>query len=535
MRVLLLSALFAGSFAPDSAPQAAPANPPAPRADTSTVQPDAPPAYRDRLADAFAAVPGGLTAEEVARRAVKTGPTVEAARADLQATAASVDATIARFVPVLRGEASYTRLSPADIDFGSGATVGALNEGPLTVGACPDGSGNNCVLDSGGSPVGAFAAEPFEVPLNNYSLKASLTVPFLDYALRLMPAIRGAEAETDAAILKRDAEKLRVQLDAQIAYFDWLRAKAQTIVAEQTVESTHQRLEDARVGETAGTMTSVDVLRLDGIAATAETSLVASQSFERLAAKNLAVIMGVENDNFEIGDDLSTPPNSVGSATRNDLLTEAYDKRLEMQAFERNAYALEEAKKAARADYYPRLDGFGDVTYANPNQRFFPLREEWNSSWSAGVMLSWQLDSFLQARARVKEFGANQRSVNAQAEAMRRAIEIEINAAWEERRRANETVVLTRRSALASEAAYEQQVALFQAGEATTTDLIDAEVQRLNATLRDINARIDVYVADAKLLLATGRMKPLAVEEDSGDDDYTKYGSEARGKRARSK
>lgn len=533
MRLPLFFALLSAPPAPDSAP--GPEAPPPPSADISSVQVDPPPAYRDRLREAFAVQPGGLTADEVAHRAVATGPTIEAARADLQATAATVDSTIARFVPVVRGEASYTRLSPADIDFGSGASVGALNEGLLGLGPCPDGSGNTCVVDSGGAPVGAFAAEPFAVPLNNYSLKASLSVPFMDYALRLLPAIRGAEAETDSVILARDAEKLRVQLDAQLAYFDWLRAKAQVVVAEQTLESSQARLDDARVGEAAGTMTSVDVLRLDGVSATAETNVVASRSFERLAAKNLAIIMGVEQDEFQIGEDLSRPPDSIGNATRDQLLQEAYAQRLEMQSFERNAYALEQAKKAARADYYPRLDGFGDVTYANPNQRFFPLREEWNYSWSIGVVLSWQLDTLLQGRARVKEFDANRRKTMAQAEAMRRAIELEINSAWEERRRAAETVVLTQRSALAAEAAYEQQVALFQAGEATTTDLIDAEVTRLNSTLRDINARIDVFVADAKLELATGRMKPLEVEGDAADAKYEKNGSAARGKRARSK
>jgi outer membrane protein len=41
--------------------------------------------------------------------------------------------------------------------------------------------------------------------------------------------------------------------------------------------------------------------------------------------------------------------------------------------------------RVTRAAYYPRLDAFAEATYANPNQRFFPLAAVWRASWSAGV------------------------------------------------------------------------------------------------------------------------------------------------------
>lgn len=482
--------------------------------------------YHDRLVEALAVQPGGLTSDEVAVEAVVTSPFIEVKRAELMRTAATVDETISRFAPDVSGTASYTRISQAPIEFGSGgASLGALNEGPVGVGPCPGNPGQNCVVDSMGMPVIATEFGSIEVPLNNWSLQASLSVPFSDYALRLMPAYRGANAETRAAIDQREAEKQSVELDARIAYYDWVRSLAQVSVAQQTVESTAARLEDARVGLVAGTATTADVLRLDGLVADAEAAVQAAESFAELARENLALIMGRDDSAFVVGEDVLGPIDPLpNSGDREALIDEAMDNRLELRALANSREVMEYARKAAMANYFPRLDGFANATYANPNQRFFPATNEWNADWAVGVSLSWRLSTFLQGRSNVKLAKANERVVVANHAAMRRAIELEVNAAWQERRRAMGAIELNTRSAQAAAAAYEQQVALYQAGEATTTDVIESEIQRLNSTLRAVNSRIDLRVANAKLMRATGRMKPIEVPADADDARYEKVG-----------
>ncbi len=482
--------------------------------------------FEDRVHAALAPLPGGLTAAEVAREAVVTSPTIEARRAELMARAASVDDTISRFAPDVTATATYSRISQADINFGGGgASLGALNEGPITVAPCADDPMTDCVVDSMGMPVGAQAFTAIEIPLNNYSLGAVLSVPFSDYALRMLPAIRGSRAETEATKYQRDAEKLSVELDARIAYYDWLRALAQVAVAQQTLESTSARLEDARIGEGAGIATSADVLRLDGIVAEAEVGLNTARSFAELAAQNLAVIMGRDEWAFSVGEDVFAPPTPLPDlVARENLIEEALANRLELRALRKSSGAREYARKTAMAAYFPRLDGFADATYANPNQRFFPLSEEWRGSWTVGASLSWRLSAFLQARAQVKQAKASKRLIEANEAAMSRAIRMEVNAAWQEHERALRAIELNERSLSSAEAAYEQQVALYQAGEVTTTDIIDAEARRISATLRDVNARIDLRVASNKLLRATGRMEPMRVPADEADKRYENAG-----------
>jgi outer membrane protein TolC len=491
----------------------------------TTAPQSAPRAYEDRVAAALGAHTGGLTSDEVARRAVVNSPTIELRRAELMETASSVDNTISQFAPNITLTATYSRISPAEVSFGSGASVGALNEGPLSV----DPMGG--VVDAGGLPVMAVAPPPLEIPQNNYSLQAALTVPILDYALRLMPAKRGAEQRTEAAIQQREAEKVKVELEARVAYYDWIRSVAQIAIVEQSVSSMRARLEDARIGLNAGTLTETDVERLEQLVADAELSVMQARSFSDLAAANLAVIMQSEESHFEVGEDVLNAPSAFsGKETKEELIEEAVAQRLELKALGANETALKHAERSARSAYYPRVDGFADFTYANPNQRFFPATNEWNSNWTLGVSASWQLRTFLSARSQVKSVKASQRTMAANAAAVRRGVVLEVTSAYEERRRAIEAQAINARAVAAAKAVYEQQVAMYSAGEVTTTDLIVAESERLNASLRQVNTRVDLRVADAKLLRATGRMKPMAVEADADDRQYESVGLGKGGK-----
>lgn len=484
------------------------------------------PAFEDSVVGALAVRPGGLTADDVAREAVISSPDIELRRAELMVTASSVDDTLSRFAPNVTVSATYSRISPADIDFGSGgATVGALNEGPIAVDPM-----SGLVVDQTGTPVQAVAFEAIEIPLNNYSLQASLQVPILDYALRLLPAKRGAEAETKSAMLQRDAEKVKVELDARVAYYDWVRAIAQVAIVEQSVESAQARLEDAKIGLAAGTLTSTDVERLEQLVLDAQLGVEQARSFEDLAAANVAAVMGRERADFELGEDVLGPPPPLEDVeNREKLIAEALDSRLEIQALEQSQRALNQGERAARTGYYPRVDGFADFTYANPNQRFFPAESVWRANWTIGVTASWELRSFLQSRSQYKSAVANGRKVAASRAAVERGVRLEVSAAYEERRRALAAQQLTARALEVARVVYEEQTAKYAAGELTTTDLIAAESDRLNASLRQVNANIDVRVANAKLLRATGRMAPMSVPADQDDAPYEQVGFKKAG------
>lgn len=513
----LFAALLLGSAGPSPTPDAAPPTADHEPAAETTAEPTAeptagtveqwrePPAAEDPLALPLRAHAGGLTADQVADRAVISSPQLAAKEAELVAAAAKVDQTMLAFFPQLELKASYTRLSDVNVQFGSGALVGAGNAGLLGVGPCPDGSGANCVVDSMGAPVGAAA---FDIPqvLNQFSTQAMLSVPISDYVFRMVQGIRAARLNRDATQMTKEAEQRKIRVDARVAYYNWLRTVAQVAASEDALVTAKARLQEATVAHRAGVMTEADRLQVEALVADVERSIVEARAFETLARENISIMMDEPLKEYTVGESVLGDTIEVPEVPEmNRMVEQAMRDRPELQALGLNERALQNGIKTERAGLYPRLDAFAEGTYANPNQRFFPPTEEWNGTWSAGAQLTWNVTSMLTTRQRVKELKAQRRGLNANAEALRRGIRMEVSSAYVDRHRALASIALAEKTRVSSEAAYTAVAAQFRVGQATATDVIEAQGQQLRSRLQAINARIDLKVALAKLSYATGR------------------------------
>ena len=487
---------------------AAPAGPVAPEPTTETpeFQTRDTPQFEDPVAHALAVVPGGLTAEQAAVRAGRDAPTVESKLADVDATKALFDLTVSRALPMLSASASYTRLSPLTINFGSGALVGAVNAGPLGVGPCPGGTGE-CVLDAGGSPVGAAQ---FNIPvfLNQWSTQASLVVPISDYALRVVRGLDAAKENRKSAELLAQAERLKVETDARLDYYQWVRSVATLAVAEDARKQAEAAAKDARASFAAGVLPRADLLRIEALVANAENAVLQSKAYLEYYEAALATVMGTDKAGFQIGEDVlgDVPQQDFGEIPG--LVDQAMQNRLEVKALGHSDKALRDAAKAERSGFFPRLDLYGDAVYANPNQRIFPATDKWRGTWSVGARISYTLGAPMSARALVKELKAKRRGVGAQLAMMRRALKLEVTGAYLARDRAFAALGAARKAREASEAAYVATSALFRVGKATATELVVAEAGLVNARLEDVNARVEIRVAETRLRYATGNMPP---------------------------
>ncbi len=479
------------------------------------------------LAAALAPRPGGLTADRVAARAVEVSPAVAAKEAAIQAAAAQLDQTMIAFLPQVGVKAGYTRLSKATINFGGASSViaqggPAKGEDPTVLGPCPTNPLQICSYPIPDDPtmmpdptkakeVALVAAPPptINIPLNAYSLQAQLAVPISDYILSLLPAKRGSEARRDAVALARDAERIKVETDARLAYYNWLRTVAAVVAVEDSLRRVKARQVDVENLFQAGSATRAEVKRIDAQIALIEQGINDAITFRTTAEQGLAIMLDARDLTFAPGEDvldLASAPQGAGDLEA--LVREAQTNRLEVRSLEKSLGGVEYGIKATRAGYYPRLDAFSEVTYANPNQRFFPLAPVWRASWSVGAQLTYTLNSALRTRAQVREYKANKREMYAQLELLRRGIAMEVTQAYLARNKAIADLQLSARSLEAAVEAYKVASELFAAGSATTNDIIDAEADQLTAVLRIVGSRIDLRVADARLRYATGRVKP---------------------------
>jgi len=458
--------------------------------------------YEDFVWSSLAPQKGGLSADQAAAAAVRTAPIMSQREAEIEAVRAENAGSLSSYYPNVRLLASYRRTKALEFNFSSGVAVGAQAPGALTVGACPTGA-QNCVLDGAGAQVLAVAAEPFSTPQNNYTLTATLSVPVTDL-LGLVSARRSSAADIDVATFKKREEAARVATNARIAFYDWVRSKAQHAVAARSLKGAQARLADATLGVSAGTVTRADALALRSLVAASRIAVAEAESFQRVAKHALVISTGLRGP-LRVGEDLrSSGPTAASLGTLRELIARGQENRVEIMGAKRLSDATRHAAQTARIQYFPRIEGVASATHANPNPASFPPGPRWSSNWYLGVNATWEFDRFFNTRATVRQLDATFATASALQRNLERAIELEVRGAWEEWTRADTAARISKGQMRAAAANYQQRVLLFRGGESTSTDVVEAEVQRHDATLKNVNARINRRIALVRLQHAAG-------------------------------
>jgi outer membrane protein TolC len=434
---------------------------------------------------------GGLTADQAAARATATSHALAARRADVLAAAAAVDEALIGYAPRPSLTARYSRVS----DTGGGG-VGTLVAAP----GAPEGP-----IAPGTQLVNVPLS--FEQQLNNYTFMASLSVPLSDYVLRIPNAHGAAKAGERAAELKLVAEQRNAAVDARLAYYGLVRARLSAIVAKQTVAAAKAHVADANNALEVGNATPADVLAAESQLAQAQLLAKRTRELAKVSQARLRTLMHKKGKRrLALGEDVrgALPQLDLPEAD-DELHEEGVSRRVELKAMSAHLEALDEQLSLARAGYYPRLDGFGSVTYANPNQRVFPQDGAFHSSWEVGLQLSFTVNEIPETAVDVRKLEAQVAEVRAERELLADNIKDEITGARSALDEAEVAVVVGKRRLGAAEEAYRVRHVLFREGQATMTELIDADTNLTQARLDVLNALVDVRVARARLLHALGR------------------------------
>lgn len=444
---------------------------------------------------AFTPQPGGLTANEVAERAVATSDTIAQKNAELRAAAAAVDSAMYQFYPKVTLKASYIRMNPVNVSLFNGSIVGATNPGPLQVNGTQ-------VQDAAGQPVGA-ATPSILIPNNYYSLGASLGVPLSDYILRLSDSVEATKQNQDSSELNVKAERQTVEADARVAYFNWALSVGQVAVTEKSLERVKARLKDAQTSFSLGAATKADVLRLQAQVAATESGLVAAQAFKQVAEQQLSTIMDTPPREYTLGEDVLAERSPMPLRPLENLVQHANATRYELKSMDRSIESMRKAESVIRKGELPRIDGIADFTYANPNQRYLFI-VAWKPSWDVGLAATWNLNEVFTSNSSGNETAAKRQALEAGRKAMVKGIRMEVTTAYTDAVKSVAALESAKRGAESAQAAYDTEVELFKVGKATTTELIDAESELVNALLTLISAHVNIRIAETKLTRAIG-------------------------------
>ena len=305
---------------------------------------------------------GGLTADQVARRAVDTSFSVKQSLELMHAAQERVSQQWATYLPRLTGTARYTRLSSftvPDINFGT-------QQNPVIV---------------PGSTI-------YPLFLDQYLLQANLTVPISDYFLKLNQNVEAARRTAEAARYDLGAQRAAAYSNGKVSYYAWMQARGQVIVAIQTVNDQRAHFNDSRNQFAVGNANKADVLRADTAVSSAEVALETAKNAAALAETQMRIALHLPaGTNLEPGEGLEVaPPLFQGNLEA--LVQEGLSSRYQIKSVLSNAEAARRTAASYKGQQWPVVSAFGDGTYADPNARLFPAQQKWFPTWDAGLRRS---------------------------------------------------------------------------------------------------------------------------------------------------
>lgn len=304
-----------------------------------------------------------------------------------------------------------------------------------------------------------------------------------------------AEAETVAADLR---------FEARTAYWNAVAAAAALDAARAEVERAGRLLEDARALRAAGMAVRADELGAEARLAAAEVRVIEA---EAEAANRLAGLRSLldlpSGAGIELAESISRLP--AGPPALGTLIADAASNRPELAVLTARRDALASRSAAAAGPQRPQVSLAARWDVARPNERYLPLEDAWNSSWSVGVVAGWQVFDGGRVGAEAAAVDAERAALQADLGELGRRIALEV----ENGRRNLEAAVAAERAAAAAVAAAAARESdgrdRYASGVATVSEVLDAQAELADAELALVRARSSAWVADAGLRRAVGR------------------------------
>ncbi len=309
-----------------------------------------------------------------------------------------------------------------------------------------------------------------------------------------------AVSAVEIARLQYFRARQTVTFQVAAAYFAVLQAQASRRVAEEAVRRAESDLRDARNFLKRGTAIRNDVYRAEVFLAEMQLGQVRARTAEAGAIAQLNQVMGVNVSSSTRVVDVTGEP--VFHRNLAECLQLAADHRDEFRVVLETVRSARLGKDVAKAEFLPRIlvGGTGShqdgPTVSQPNLLV------------GGLNLELTLFEGGRRVGRVRAAQAEVREAIARGKEICDRIAYEVNIAYLGIEDARQRIELSRTMVTQAEENRRRVRSLFARGDATPTDVVDAELTLIRAQQNRDSARYDYQTALARLVYAVGTPLP---------------------------
>lgn len=303
--------------------------------------------------------------------------------------------------------------------------------------------------------------------------------------------LRAANLSAEASAAGVDVQVLDTRNQVETSYLEAVARARLVVVADATVKSEETHLDQAKRFVAAQAKDPIEVVQAQSRAANARAAHAQAQSAAAIALANLRSAIGWVDpvQTLAVAQTWPVPPDQAPQALPA-LVEAARGKRPELVQLDRELAAADANIDAARAQRRPTLSASASTQWSPNTSDAAP-----QPSWSAGLLLSWQLFDGGRAAADVRVARANRESALAQRDALLLALTSQLDSARAQidanraaTAASNEAVESARAQLKLAEARYAQglgsQIEIADAQTAVTTaegNLIQSEFQLATA------------------------------------------------------
>ncbi len=326
----------------------------------------------------------------------------------------------------------------------------------------------------------------------------SATASYELFSLRKFAQLGRTRAELASAEAGELEQRFQAALETESSYYDVLVNQELTRVTAERVARAHEGLAVARARVASGAAVQTDSLQLVLELTRAEVEVLRQRTALRTAQLELGRRVGAAGPVDAAP--LDTAPAPELPLTQAEALRSALEQGPQYQAARADERAAEAILKAQRSDYLPTL------TIGGLHQRYdtqiFPGAANVSS---VTFSLSFPIWNNGRREIEASEARVNRDVARAIREDLERAVRRDVSQAYEGYQTSRAAVELARVGVTVARENYRMQELRYRAGASTILDLLDAQVNLVQAEADLVQARYQTRLALAGLEAILGR------------------------------
>jgi outer membrane protein TolC len=246
-----------------------------------------------------------------------------------------------------------------------------------------------------------------------------------------------------------------------------------------------------------------DYLKIKVQVSNAEVSLIDAKNNMEIARASFNKSIGIPlSDSTEI--DASYTSIQSQSFDYQDLLNSALTNRDELKSLESNIKAGEDRVTAANSGWWPKLYASGNFFLYNATAKTFGIEDEKLQAWFVGLSLNWDLWDWGYTSSQSAQAEESVLQVEESLKLLKEQIELETCSAYLNLNSQKEKISVSQLAVESAEENLRLTRQKYDYNLATSNDLIDAEVEVLDAKTKLAFSNADYEIAKVKLEVTIG-------------------------------